>query len=91
MLLELKNLLQQVTGAFEDLFHDLMPVTVLEPLAAAAGTDVVAAYAGKVNGLGTAKGQGRRSRRYVDRLGRVLRRSHLVGRSRVGGGRGFCP
>ena len=48
MLLELEDLLQEVAGALEDLFHGLVPVTVLESLAAAAGADVVAADAGKV-------------------------------------------
>lgn len=43
MLLELVNLVQQLFGAFEDLIHCLVPVTVLETLAAAARTDVVAA------------------------------------------------
>ncbi len=48
MLLELVNLVQQLFGAFEDFFHGLMPVTVLESLAAAARTDVVPADSGEV-------------------------------------------
>jgi hypothetical protein len=52
MLLELKNLLQQLIGPFEDLFHWLVPVTVLESLAAPTGADVVSANSGKVERLG---------------------------------------
>jgi hypothetical protein len=49
MLLELEDLLQQVAALLEDLFHRLLTsVTVFEALSAAAGTDVVAADAGKV-------------------------------------------
>src|SRR5256885_1170465 len=51
MLLELEDLFQQVVGALEDLVHDSVSVAVLESLAAAAGADVVAADAGKVEAL----------------------------------------
>src|SRR6266571_6061192 len=51
MLLELEDLFQQVVGALEDLVHDSVSVAVLEALAAAAGADVVAADAGKVEAL----------------------------------------
>src|SRR5205807_1371104 len=48
MLLELQDLLQKVVRLVEDLFHGLVSVTVLESLAAAAGTDVVAPDAGEI-------------------------------------------
>jgi hypothetical protein len=55
MLLELKNLLQQVVRVFEDLFHLLVSVAVFEALPAAAWADVVAPDAGKVQRLRPAK------------------------------------
>ncbi len=51
MLLELKNLLQQVVRVVEDLFHLLVSVAILEALTAAARADVVASDAGKVQRL----------------------------------------
>src|SRR5438034_647048 len=42
MLLELENLLQQVVGVLEDLFHQSVSVAVLESLAAAAPAGIVA-------------------------------------------------
>jgi hypothetical protein len=51
MLLELEDFLQDVVGALEDLFHGLVPVTILEALAAAARTDIVASHACEVQAL----------------------------------------
>jgi len=55
MLLELEDLLQQVVGTLEDLFHRSVSVAVLESLTAAAGTDVIASDTGKVQRLWTAE------------------------------------
>ena len=55
MLLELEDLLQQVVRPLEDLFHGSVSVAVLESLAAAAGADVIASDAGKVQRLRTAE------------------------------------
>ena len=55
MLLELKNLLQQVVRVVEDLFHLLVSVAIFEALSAAARADVVAPDAGKVQRLRPAK------------------------------------
>src|SRR5438874_9971425 len=89
MLLELEDLFQQVVGALEDLVHDSVSVTVLEALAAAAGADVVAADAGKIEALRPpewwAGGSGARR----GGLGRLRRLGHVL-RSpgvRDGGGR----
>ena len=81
MLLELKNLFQQVVGAFEDPFHLLVPVTVLEALAAAAWTDIVAAHAREIQRLRPAERQARRGGRAgAPGFGRLrrLRRRFLV-------------
>lgn len=94
MLLELMNLVQQLFGAFEDLFHGLVPVAVLESLSAATGTNIVAADAGKVQRLRALKRRadlgwsaGRCGLGRLRRLGDVLRR-HGIGRcagARLGG------
>ena len=88
MLLELKNLLQQVVGALEDVFHGLAPVTVLEPLAAATGADVVAADPGEIERLGAPKRRPeRRAGAGLRRLGRFGRLGDVLGRDRVRGRR----
>ena len=78
MLLELKNLLQQVVRAVEDLVHLLVPVAVLEALTAAAGADIVAPDPGKVQRLRPAK-WGAHGRRRIRRSRRGLRFRHLAG------------
>src|SRR5256885_15589071 len=63
MLLELENLLQQVVGGLEDLFHHSVSVAGLESLAAAAGADGVSADAGGVQPLPAAEWPSRRGGR----------------------------
>jgi len=68
MLLELLNLSQQLFGAFEDVFHGLVPVAILESLAAATGADVITAHAGEVQ---------RPLKRWTDRTDRRARAGRL--------------
>ena len=76
MLLELKNLLQQVVRVVEDLFHLLVSVAIFEALSAAARADVVAPDAGKVQRLRPAK-RGARGRRRAYRC-RLRRLGHVL-------------
>ena len=78
MLLELKNLLQQVVRVVEDLFHLLVPVAIFETLSAAARADVVAPDAGKVQRLRAAK-RGAHRRRRGRRSRRGIRFRYLAG------------
>ena len=57
MLLKLEDLFQQVVRLFEDLFHGLVSVTVLESFAAAARADVIAPDAGEIERLRPAERQ----------------------------------
>src|SRR5438067_4993181 len=91
MLLELENLLQQVVGALEDLVHDSVAVAVLEALAAAAGADVVAADAGKVEALRPPEWWARRSSARRGGLGRLRRLRHVLRSPGVRRGGGFNP
>src|SRR5438445_8763169 len=84
MLLELQDLLQKVVRLVEDLFHGLVSVTVLESLAAAAGTDVVAPDAGEIQRLRPAEWQPRgRGCAGASRLRRLGRLRHVLGPYRI--------
>src|SRR5207237_6216630 len=78
MLLELEDLFQQVVGALEDLVHDSVSVAVLEALAAAAGADVVAADAGKVEALRAPEWWAGGSSARRGGLGRLRRLGHVL-------------
>src|SRR6266576_3359046 len=88
MLLELKDLFQQIVGALEDLVHGSVAVAVLEALAAAAGADVVAAHAGEVEALRPPEWWARRSSARRGGLGCLRRPRHVLRSSGVrhGGG-----
>ena len=73
MLLKLQDLFQEIAGVLEDFVHSSVSVAILEALATAAGTDVVAADTGEVQGLGPAKWRPHRRRGVCPRWYRRLR------------------